>query len=273
MNEIVVAETVVSRAKEALGDSIPQIGGAILLLVLGLLVAWAVGRLAARALTALRVDDLGERFGVHDVVERVGLDRSLSQLLGRAVRIALAVVVIVAAVSLLGLGALGSSLNVAVLFVPRLFVAIALIVVGVLVADFVRVRVDHVTDQMALGAPLGRLAQVVVVALFLLTALAQLGIPTLILTAIVGLLVLAAALTTALAFGLGSREMAREISAGRYVGNSFEIGQDISLNGIRGEIIRLEPAATVLRTENGQSVRVPNHLLLETIVTLHEREA
>jgi small-conductance mechanosensitive channel len=269
---MVIAETIMSRAEGALGDSIPKFGGAILLLVVGLFVAWAVGRLVGRALRALGIDELGERFGIHDLIERVGLDRSLSRLLGRAVRIALAVVVIVAAVSLLGLGALGSSLNQTVLFVPKLFVALALIVVGVLLGEFVRVRVDRVTDQMALGAPLGRLAQVVVAALFFLTALAQLGIPTLILTAIVGLLVLAAALTTALAFGLGSREMAREISAGRYVGNSFEIGQDISLDGIRGEIVRLEPAATVLRTVDGQSVRIPNHMLLETIVVLHERE-
>jgi small-conductance mechanosensitive channel len=269
---MVIGEAILNRAEGSLGESLPRIGGAIALLVVGLLLAWLLGRLVYRALRALDADAFGERFGIHDAIARFGFDRSLSRLLGRAVRIALSIVVVVAAVSLLGLGALGSSLNAAVLFVPKLFVALVLVVLGLVIGEFVRDRVDRLADQMALGLPLGRLAQIVVIALFLLTALAQLEISTAILTAMIGVLVLAAALTTALAFGLGSREVAREISAGRYVGTSFEIGQDISVDGLRGEIVRLDPAATLLRTAAGETVRVPNHLLLESIVTLHEAQ-
>jgi small-conductance mechanosensitive channel len=263
-----IALTVIDRAGDSLGESLPRIGGALLLLVLGLVAAWILGLLTRRTLHALDVDALAERFGVHDVLARIGLERSLAGLLGRIVRIVITIIVVIAVVTSLGLGALSASLNEAVLFLPKLVIALALVLIGVIAADFVRDRVDRLTDQMALGIPAGRVAQLVVFAVFLLTAVAQLGIPTEILTVMVGIVFVAAALTVALAFGLGSREVAREVSAGRYVGASFALGQTISLEDVSGEIVALEPAATILRTGEGRTVRVPNHLLLESIVTV-----
>lgn len=263
-----IAVVIIDRAGDSLGESLPRIGGALLLLVLGVIAAWILGRLTSRTLEALDVDSLAERYGVHDVLAQVGFERSLSRLLGRVVRIVITIIVIIAVLTSLGLGGLSASLNEAVLFLPKLLVALGLVLVGVIAADFVRDRVDRVTDQMALGVPLGRAAQGIVVAIFLLTAAAQLGIPTDILTAAMGVVLVAAALTLALAFGLGSREVARQLSAGRYVGASFTVGQTIRVADVSGEIVALETAAAVLRTGDGQTLRVPNHLLLESIVTV-----
>ncbi len=261
---------ILESAGETLGEALPRIGGALLLLVVGLLVARLLGRFARRALDALGVDDLAERFGVHEVLERVGIERPFSRLMGRVVRIALSFVVVFAAVSLLGLAALSASLNEILMFLPKLLVALALVVAGAIVSQLVGDRVDRLATQMALGGPVGRIVQVAIFAVFLVTALAQLGISTGLLTALVGIVFVGVALTIALAFGLGSRDVARQVSAGRYVGSAFEVGQTISVDGIRGEIVALENAATVLRTEEGRTLRVPNHLLLESIVALEE---
>ena len=260
----------VNNGIETLGEALPRIGGALLLLALGLLVARLAGRFARRALNALGVDDLAERFGVHEVLARVGIERPLSRLMGRVVRLSLSVVVVFAAVSLLGLAALSSSLNAVLLFLPKLFVALALVVAGAIVAQLVGDRVERLATQMALGPAIGRIVQAAIFAIFLVTAIAQLGISTELLTALVGITFVAAALTVALAFGLGSREVARQVSAGRYVGAAFDVGQTITVDGIRGEIVALENAATVLRREDGQTLRVPNHLLLESVVALHD---
>ena len=239
------------------------------LLVGGLVFAWILGRLATRSLRAVGIDDLAERFGVHEVLARLGFQRSLARLVGRAVRIALSVVVVIAALAALGLRALSRSLNEAVLFLPKLLVALALVLIGAVVADFARDRISRLGDQMDLGAAAGRAAQIVVFGVFALTAIAQLGIPTQILTALVALVAVAAALTLALAFGLGGRDVARQLSAGRYVGGAYRLGETISLDDVRGEIVALESAATVVRTEEGELVRVPNQRLLESIVRVH----
>ncbi len=262
--------TILERAAAALGEALPRIGGALLLLVVGLLAARLAGRLIRRALLAIGVDGLAERFGVHDVLARVGLPRSLAEVLGRLVRITLAVVVVVAALSLLGLAGVGAALNAALLFLPKLFVALVIVLVGVVVSQLVGDWADRLADQMALELPLGRLVQAAILAMFVLTALAQLGIPTEILFTLIVIGLVAAAFAGALALGLGSREVAREVSAGRYLAGTYDVGQTIRVDDVRGEIVALERAATLLRTEDGRLVRVPNHILLDSIVTLDE---
>ena len=61
----------------------------------------------------------------------------------------------------------------------------------------------------------------------------------------------------------------RELSAGRYVRGAYEPGQEISFGEVRGEVVTVETAATVLRTSAGATVRVPNDLLLRSVVTVH----
>lgn len=270
---MMVAAEILDRASASLGEALPRLAGAIVLLVLGVLVALVAGRLVGRALAAAGLDTLAKRAGVDDVLLRLGLDRSLSRLVGVAVRIALIVVAVVGAVSLLGLAALSTALNELILFLPKLFVALALVLIGVILAQFIGRHVERLAGQMDLAGPLRQATEAAVVALFLLTALAQLGIPTMILTALVAVVVLAVVLTLALAFGLGGRDIARHISAGRYVGNSFKLGQSITVGGLRGEIVAFESSATLLKADDGTTLRVPNQLLLDSVVTVEDGAA
>lgn len=268
---ILVAADVLNRALNNLGDSLPRIAGALLLLVIGIPIAWIIGRIVCRLLRAIGADDFAERVRIHDVIARFGLERSLSQLLGRAVRIVLVIVVIVAAVSLLGLGALSIALNEVVLFLPKLFIALLLMLAGAVIADFLADRTRRLSEQMALGGPLPELVRGGTLALFVLIALAEIGIPTMIVIAVLALIVTGITLTFALAFGLGGRDVAREVTAGRYVTDAFSLGQTITLGDVSGEIVSLDRAATVLRTATGSTVRVPNHFLVGSIVTLEEQ--
>ena len=144
---------------------------------------------------------------------------------------AIVIVVVFAALSLLGLVFLSESLNVGILFLPRLFAALVLLLVGMVLSELARRQVDRMAEQMDLPGPLGTLAQATVLALFGVTALAQLGIPTQVLLMLAGILLAATGLMFALAFGLGGREMAREVSARRYVEAAFDVDQEISSRG------------------------------------------
>lgn len=263
---------VLDRAGEALGTFLPRLGGALLLLVVGALVARLLGRLLTRGLRGAGIDGLAERWGVHDVIERIGLERSFAQLLGRAVRIALTLVVLFAALSLLGLQFLSQSLNQAVLVLPKLLIAAGLLLAGVVLAGLVRSRADRLAYQLDLPIPLGQVAQITVIAVFAVTAAAQIAVSTLVLMVVLAILLAAGAATFALAFGLGGREVARALSAGRYIRGAYRVGQTISVGDVRGEITTIESAFTVLATGATQTVRVPNDLLLGSIVTIHGDE-
>jgi small-conductance mechanosensitive channel len=266
------AVTLLDNAQSELGGFLPRLGGALVLLIVGLLVAALLGRLARKALERVGLDSLAERWGIQQVLERAGLGQSLSKLIGRVLRIALSLVVIFAALSLTGLQFLSDALNQAVLFLPKLLAAGALLLAGVVIGGLAREWVDRLAYQMDLPLPLGRIAQVVVVGVFAITAAAQVAVSTAILMVLVALLVAAVGATFALAFGLGGRDVARELSAGRYLRTAYSAGQVISFGDVRGRIESIDTAATVLRTEEG-TVRVPNNMLLGSVVTVHETES
>ncbi len=266
------AVTLLDTAREELGGFLPRLGGALVLLIVGLLVAALLGRLARRGLEKAGADTLAERWGIHRVLQKAGLGESISKLLGRVMRIALSLIVIFAALSLTGLQFLSDALNQAVLFLPKLLAAGALLLAGIVLGGFAREWVDRLAYQMDLPLPLGRIAQVVVVGVFAITAAAQVAVSSAILMVLVALLVAAVGATFALAFGLGGREVARELSAGRYLRTAYQAGQVISFGDVRGRIESIDTAATVLSTEEG-TVRVPNNMLLGSVVTVHEADS
>lgn len=251
------------QASQSFASFIPRLGGAIILLVAGLLIVRVLARVIARALVRAGVDGFGERTGVHDVLARVGLRRSLARMIGLAFRILAGLLVVFSAVSLLGLQFLSVALNRVVLFIPNALAAIALVVVGLLAGTFARRQVDRTAYQMDLPDALGQLTQWAIVAIFSILAAGEIGIPVEILVVVAAILATGAVLTGALAFGLGGRDMARELSAGRYVRQAHEVGEHISVDGLEGEITQITPAATVLRDRDGKTVRVPNHTFTE----------
>jgi small-conductance mechanosensitive channel len=261
--------SILSQAGDSLGGFLPRLGGALVLLIVGWLAAWLVGRIVSKALVKLGGNDLAERWGVHDALERIGLERSLCKVAGNAVRITLRIVVVFAALSLLGLQFLSQSLNEAILFLPQILVALALLLAGVVLAGWVRDRVDRLAYQMDLPVPLGQLAYAAVIVIFVLTAAAQVALSTAFVALMVTIIVAAGASTLAIAFGLGGRDMARALSAGRYVRGAHQVGQTISVGDVRGEISAIDSTATVLRMADGDEVRVPNHLLLDQVVRVH----
>jgi small-conductance mechanosensitive channel len=268
----VLATSVLGQAGQELGAFIPRLVGALALLLIGLLITRIIGRLLLRALQAAGLDRVAERAGVVAVLERSGLGRSLAVLIARAVRIGLTILVIIAALSLLGLQFLSPSLNQAILALPRLFIAALLVLAGAVLAGLARERTDRLTYQLALPVPLGQIAQVAVLAIFGIIAAAEIGISTLILLVVIGVLLAAVAGTFTLAFGLGSREVASALSAGRYLRHDYRVGQEIAFGGVRGRISTIRSTSTTLDAGEGRSIRIPNHLLLAEVVTIYGEE-
>jgi small-conductance mechanosensitive channel len=265
---MIVASTVFDRAEETFGAFLPRIGAAIALLIVGYLLAWVISRILSKTLETIGFDTLAERVGVSKELARVGVP-SASRLVAGAIRFAIIVIAVIAAVSSLGLSALNASLNAAILFLPKLLAAGLLLLAGFVLARMVRDRVDRATARMDVAGPLGALAEMAIIAIFVATALAQLSVPLAILTLIVAILVGAVSFSAALAFGLGSRDTARQIAAGRSLASSLRVGETITVGDLTGEIESFGSAAILLRTPTS-TLRIPNHLLLESVVEVHD---
>ena len=95
--------------------------------------------------------------------------------------------------------------------------------IGVVAGGFARERIERTSVQMDLPIAIAPVAQAVIIVLFGLTAALQVGISTgpILLILTIGLIAITA--TVALAFGLGSREIARSLSAARYARADFSV--------------------------------------------------
>jgi small-conductance mechanosensitive channel len=260
--------TAAERLAESLADYLPRLFGALGLLVVGFIVIRIVTRLLQRVLTSRDVDAVAERLGAHDVLGRAGFERSLVRVIVLAVRVFLSLVLVLSALAVVGPEPLQEALSVAVLFLPRLLLAVALVLVGLVLGALARRVLERITFQMGLRGPLDEIAQVAVITVFVIMAASALGVPSDLLVAFTVILLGGLALTLALAFGNGSRDVAREVTTGRYVAQSFEVGQAVTVGDVRGEIRSFEATSTVLQDELGRTIRVPNHVLLESVVTV-----
>jgi hypothetical protein len=263
--------TIIERAGDQLGDFLPRFAGALLLFLAGLIVASIVGRITRKALVRVGLDRLGDRSGASDLLAQGGLGGSLSALVATAVRLTILVVASFAALTLLGLAFLSDSLNQGILFIPRLLTALALVLIGVVVGAIVRAWLERTSAQLDFPVSIGPIVQVLVVAIFALCAAAQAGVSVAPLVATALVLVGAIAITLALAFGLGAREIARSLSSGRYARADFEVGQTIRVDDIRGEILRIDAAAVTLKAGD-DTIRVPNSIMVERIVVVEGPE-
>jgi hypothetical protein len=134
-------------------------------------------------------------------------------------------IAIQAAATILGMAQISQIINSILLWLPNLVVAIAIIVIGALIARFVGGLVRGATAEMGFGNPnlMGGIARYAILVFAVIAAVDQLGIAeTVVNTLFVGA-VAAIAAAFALAFGLGGQDVARQITQGWY-----QRGQDAS---------------------------------------------
>jgi hypothetical protein len=263
--------SVIERAGDQLGQFLPRLGGALLLLIVGLLAAIVFGRAVRKALVKAGLDRFADRSGTNQLLAQAGLGSSLAALVGTAVRLTVVVVALFAAMTLLGLEFLSDSLNEGILFIPRVLAALALVLIGIVLGAFLRAWLERTSAQLDFPVAIGPVVQVLVIVLFGLCAAAQAGVTVAPLTAIAVVLLGAIAVTLALAFGLGAREIARSLTSGRYARADFEVGQTIRIGDMRGEIVRIDGAATTLKA-GAETIRIPNSILVERIVIVETPE-
>jgi small-conductance mechanosensitive channel len=266
-----MAATVLERAGDQLGAYLPRFGGALLLLVAGLILAAVLGRIVRSGLRKVGLDRLLERWGVPEMLARAGLGRSASGLIAIAVRISITVIAIFGALSLLGLQFLSDSLNEGIIYIPRLMTGLFLLFVGLILGAQLRAWLERTSAQLDLPISVGPIAQAIVIAIFGLCAAAQIGVALAPLTAILGIALAAVAVTLALAFGLGSRDIARALTAARYARADFAAGETIRLGELRGTIEQIDSAATTLRAGD-ERIRIPNHVLIEGVVIVEGQQ-
>ena len=202
---------------QVFGQTLPALIGAVVILFAGYLLAKVLEKITERVLRRIRLNHLLERGGVTQAVERSGTHVNPTRVLANLVFWLVMFTVILLAANALGLESLANVVSTLVSYIPSVIAAIVIILIGIVLGGFVGGLILASAGGLRGGRALARVGRGGVILLAVFMALQELGIATDIVTTAFAILFGAVALAMALAFGLGNRDLAGEVTREWYM--------------------------------------------------------
>lgn len=153
-------------------------------------------------------------------------------------------------------------------FLPRSLAAAIVVIGGNVVAQIAKTAVAKALRGSGTAERYGpTIVRFSILAFAAILGAAQLGVDTTIINILTSAVLFGAAAATALLVGLGGREVAGEVAAGRAWRNSLATGDRVVARalGVEGTVVDIHPTAVELATGTG-TVLVPNSRLLDSVV-------
>src|SRR5829696_7118723 len=201
--------------QDALGaflSYIPQLIGAVVILIFGYIIAKVLQAIIGRVLQAVGFDRWMERGGIKQFFDRAETNQTPHSILGKLVFWFVFIVAITMAADALGIPQVSAVLAQLIAYIPNIIAAILILILAALLANFLSGIVRGATGSDLL-ASIARYA-IIVYAVF--AAITQLGIAVQLTAPTFLILLGAVALATAIAFGFGAQGVARDIVENAY---------------------------------------------------------
>lgn len=246
----------------------PRVMTGLILAVVALILAKLVENVLRAMLLRLRFDDILGRAGIDKSLQRVGVRQSLTFVLPRIAYFLLLLLFAQTGSEGLGLHAIAGAISAFMAYLPNVIAAFLLLVIGSAVGQFAGNSVAEAARNSGIdyAASLGSMVSALILFVVGIMALAQLKINTDIIRIVTLCFLSGLALAFGLSFGLGTRDVTRNIIAGFYARKIFRAGEPMEIRGERGILKAITPTQTLLETEQHQTVAISNSVYLEETV-------
>jgi hypothetical protein len=190
----------------------PALIGAALVLLAGYILARQVERWVDQLLKRIDFNRMAAEGGIAEAVDRARPHLDPVHAVGKLLFWLVMLVVILLASAALGMESINQMFGLMLSFIPTLIAGIVIVILGIIVGEFVRGLILASAGRVE-GVPMvAKLAKTAVVIIAVFMALQQVGVAEEIVTAAFILIMGAIALASGLAFGLGNRDLAGEIT-------------------------------------------------------------
>lgn len=205
-------------ALSVLFSFVPALVGALVILLIGWIVASIVGALVRRLLNLVHFDQVMERTGLPEMLNRARVRTDPAGLLAGLVYWFIFLIFVVAAANALNIPAITALVTSIVLFLPNVFVALIILMIGLALARLVGDLVRGAAASIGAGGAdlLAGIARWSVIAFAVIVALDQLRVSPAIIQTLFAAVAFGLALALAIAFGLGGRDTAKAIVDSTY---------------------------------------------------------
>lgn len=209
---------------------LPNFLTALVILIVGILVGALLKMFFARLFKALGLDGLCERTGMTHMLGKGGVKEPLSMLMARIVGGVTIAVFAVIAIQTISVPAVEQLLERFFLYLPNVFVAIIVLVVGYLLSNFLSraALIASVNAGVRLSGLIGRFVRYVILIMSITMALEHLGIGSETVIVAFTIIFSGVVLAFAIAFGLGGRDAARDYLDRKLKGAEKDDADEIS---------------------------------------------
>ncbi|MGM0381964.1 MAG: mechanosensitive ion channel family protein [Thermodesulfobacteriota bacterium] len=202
----------------------PNLLTCLIIFVFGFIAAWIVKYVVSKIANLLRVDGFCAKVGITETFGKVGIKEPPARLLSRIFYWLVVIIFVIIALYTLRVPAIEKLLEKFFLYLPDLFVAALLIIIGYILGNFLgrATLIASVNAGVRFSRLLSKGVKTIVVLLASVMALEQLGIGRG--TAIVAFTILFGGFVFALSlsFGLGGKDIARQYLEGKVKGEAEE---------------------------------------------------
>ncbi|WP_435186358.1 mechanosensitive ion channel domain-containing protein [Halobellus sp. EA9] len=237
-----------------------EIWAALVVIVVGLTVAFVLGALTTRILVRLGVPEAIEGTAFERTARN--FDTSTVEVLGSLVRYFVIGIAALLSLSLANISIAATFWSRTVQFLPQLFIAVVILIVGVVVGD----KAHLVVSERLTGIKLPQIgvfpqiAKVTVFYIAVLVALSQLGVATLALVVLLAAYLFAVVLLA----GIALSDLLKSGAAGSYLllNQPYAIGDEVEIGGNRGIVQEVNLFVTHIEND-GEEFVVPNSAVFE----------
>lgn len=188
----------------------PKILLAVIIFIIGWIVASTIGKLVMAAIDSLKLDKMFKNAGTEEALARAGVRLHIGKLIGELVKWFIIIVFLVASLNILNLDQVTIFLQAVLAYIPQIIIAALILVAGTILADFVRkvVAGSAAVANVRSARMLGSIAYYAIWILSVVTALDKLGIFGYFGQVLFTGIILMIAIAVGLAFGLGGKDAA-----------------------------------------------------------------
>jgi hypothetical protein len=189
---------------------LPVLLGALVILIVGWIVAKAIRRLVDWLLKTARFDVLADKAGISEILRKGDLGISAREVVSRLVYWLIMIMVLVMTVDALGLPKTSDVLASLFAYIPRVIAALLVLVVAMFLASFVSGIVRTAAGNARMPRPeiLAGISRWAIIIFAATIAMVELGIAPLLVTTTFNIILGGIVLALALAFGLGGKDAA-----------------------------------------------------------------
>ncbi|GAA0361272.1 mechanosensitive ion channel [Bowmanella denitrificans] len=241
---------------------LPQLLGAVLLVLAGWLVAWLLSRftlslirLLNRVLTVLTPASLRDK--------GLEIKGQHSQLASKIIFWLVMLFFVAASTSILGLDLFASWLGGLLAYLPKLLAGLLIILGGYLLGNLLSTMARATAESAGLPRAVWIAASTKFAVIFtaLVIGIEQLGINIHFITTLVIVLAGVLGFGMALAFGLGSRDLIANVVGARQARKHCHIHDQVQIGETRGTLVEVTDTMLVLETEQGRHLIPARHWL------------